>query len=116
MKCCEIPIGKMRRKGILQHREKTSDGAGGYTNDWTPYADVFMWIEPVSGNELLQSMKLNNPITHKIYMRYRGDVVESDRIFYRDKYFNIISLLDVEERRRFYVIKAIENVPPEDVS
>ena len=112
MKCCDIPIGKMRSLVSLQHRTKTTDGAGGWTNTWTQYAKVWAWIKPLSGSETLTSMQLENPVTHRIYIRYRSDMLESDRIVHRSRNFNIRSILDIEELKRYIEISAEENVAP----
>lgn len=110
MKCCEIPIGKMRRLITLQRREEAPDGYGGFVTTWTDYSQTWAWFKTMSGQERLFGMQLENPVTHKIYIRYRSDIDERDRIVYMERYFNIRALLDLEELRRYIEITAEEGV------
>ena len=109
---CEIPIGKLRSLVTLQHRTKTTDGSGGWTNTYTEYAKVWAQVKPLSGRETLTSLQLENPITHRIYLRYRDDIIASDRIVHRSRNFNIRSILDRDELKRYIEISAEENVAP----
>ena len=105
-------IGARRNKISLQRRTRVDDGYGGGDNVWTEYASVWGNITQASGGEKLHGMQLENPVTHKIKIRYRTDVLGSDRIVYKGRNFNIRSSPDQDERRRFIIIKAEEGVAP----
>ena len=113
MRCCDIPIGKMRRLISIERASEIPDGAGGFETTWSEIGTAWAWFKTMSGNERLYGMQLENPVTHKIYIRYRTDIDERDRIVYQGRYFNIRALLDLEELRRYIEITAEEGVAVE---
>jgi SPP1 family predicted phage head-tail adaptor len=112
VKCCTVKIGELRSLVSLQRRVSTPDVYGGFVTTWTEYARVWAKIEPKRGIERLHSMQLENPITHDVFIRYRADVLESDRIVHLSRNFNVRSVRIVDEKRRFLQIDAEENVAP----
>ena len=58
------------------------------------------------------AMQIENPITHEIFIRYRDDITlnNSSKIIFGERQFNIRSILNIEEKNRFFKIEAQENV------
>ena len=69
-----------------------------------------------SSTELIASFKkislLWVAITHEIFIRYRDDITlnNSSKIIFGERQFNIRSILNIEEKNRFFKIEAQENV------
>ena len=79
-------------------------------------ANVFASITPKRGTEVYSdgqnAMQIENPITHEIFIRYRDDITlnNSSKIIFGERQFNIRSILNIEEKNRFFKIEAQENV------
>tara|TARA_R100001443_G_scaffold487_3_gene2000 strand:+ start:14826 stop:15179 length:354 start_codon:yes stop_codon:yes gene_type:complete len=109
-------IGDLRHLVEIQNSTRTTDDAGGYTNSYSTVCRVFASIKPKKGLEVFNTgssgMQIENPVTHEIFIRYRDDVTISNtsKIVFGTREFNIKSILNMEERDRFYKIEAEEHV------
>ena len=108
MKCCDIHAGKLRHKISLQRREKTPDGGGGYTYDWVEYDTTYAWIRPMSGVENLVAMRIESNITHDLFIRYRADLNAKDRIVFGSRSFDVVSVINIEERNKWLQLRCEE--------
>jgi len=99
-------IGKLRKRVVLQAEAQTPDGAGGYTLAWATVATVWATIAPASGHEIYVSGHLEGRVTHKVTMRWRGDLsVTADmRLLYGTRVFNIRAALNIGEENRQTVL------------
>ena len=114
-------IGDLRHLVDIQNATDTTDDAGGFTQVYDTVTSVFASIKPKKGTENYsegsQGMQLENPITHEIFMRWRNDFTfnNSSKIIFNDRAgttrtFNVRSILNLEEKDRFFKISAEENV------
>jgi SPP1 family predicted phage head-tail adaptor len=110
MKCCEMNAGKLRNKIEIQRRDKTPDGAGGFKVDWVKIADTWAWIKPMGGTEGLVAMQLQAQVSHDIIIRYRSNLTAADRIVFQGRAFNIVSVIDIEERQHWMQLRCMEGV------
>lgn len=108
MRCCEITAGKLRHTITIEREESTSDGAGGSYLTWSTVATPRAFIKPMSGGERLQAMRLEATVTHRIFIRYRDDLLTSDRINFNGRLMQIRALINLEERNRWIEIYADE--------
>jgi SPP1 family predicted phage head-tail adaptor len=53
-------------------------------------------------------MQMQTPVTHKITMRYNASVTSATRLKFGTRIFAIKEVINVEERSRYLVVKAIE--------
>lgn len=110
MKCCDITPGALRHSIKVQRQSYVSDGAGGGVNTWTDYATIKAFIKPISGNERLFSQRLEANVTHRIFIRYRGDLTTKDRLNFNGRLMQIRALVNLEEANKFIEIYAEEGV------
>lgn len=113
--------GNLRHRLTIQLKTETPDGTGGFVDtypkkDWTPF---WAGVIPLRGVELIEAMKLVGNVTHKIEMRYRRQLYSKiapspvvKRLFWekRDRYFNILAVINVRELNRKLEIMAEEVV------
>jgi len=92
--------GDLRRQITLQSRSTTRDTFGEPALTWTNVATVWAAITPLSGRELELAQAMNSEISHQVQIRYRSDVTSAMRVVYQGRYFNILSVMDVEMRHR----------------
>ena len=101
MKCCTIKSGELRHQVSLQRKQNNSDGVGGSIITWSEYATPWCKISPKSGGEKLYLGRLDAQGLSSVVMRYRADIVESDKLVFKDQEFQIRSIINVEEMNRF---------------
>lgn len=108
-----MTVGKLRHRITFQRENSTDDGSGGFTDPWanpTTVTTVWAEVKPMSARERLHSAQLDNPITHEIRIRFRSGLSETDRIVFENRILNIRSIIDPDERSRWLMISAVENV------
>ena len=105
-----MPIGDLNKRIILQYETKTSDGMGGFSTLWIDTATVWAAIWPTSAAELIQSMQTDMVISHRIRIRFRSVLRPSWRIKFGTRYFNIVSIINPNEKNEYLDIMAREAV------
>ena len=116
-----MKIGAMRYRVQIQSASRTSDSAGGGSLAWAKVADVFADIQPQTARsgQFGQENQLREVLTSKIYIRYRKDVTFKNRIVQtysqegvsRTRTFDIVGVMNVENRFRFLELTCEEGVP-----
>ena len=107
-------IGKLSKRITIQYPVSTADNMGGFTVTWSDYPMLWAAIWPVSAKEMVKSMQTSMEITHRIRIRYqRYDIKPSYRIKFTDtvkgdRYFNIISIINSNEKQEWLDILAKE--------
>ncbi len=113
--------GNLKHRITIQIKTETADGHGGFVDTY-PEKDWFeTWasVIPLRGSELISAMRLEGQITHKIEMRYRRQLYSLiapspvvKRLFWekRDRYFNIVNVINVREENDKLEIMAEEIV------
>jgi len=108
--------GSLRHKITFQQLTVANDTWGHSAETWTDQVTTYAAIWTLRGTERMESMKLDNEITHKIRVRYKRDLHPKMRIKYFDykkaatRYFNILSMVDPDERNIYYEIMANEEI------
>ena len=107
--------GALRHRIAIETQTDTDDGMGGFTTTWGTFQGMSRTpaaIWPLKSKERLDSMKLENLITHKIRIRYRSGITTKHRINWADRsrVFNIISIINPDERNIMLEMLATEDV------
>ena len=103
-----MEIGALKKRVTIQCPTKASDLMGGFTNTWTDHATVWAAIWPVSAGDVIRSEKDTNEVTTRIRIRHRYAMRPSWRIKFGDRYFNIISIINVREENKLLDLLAKE--------
>ena len=105
--------GSLRHRIEIQIQTDTTDGMGGFTTSWIAafgMNSVPAAIWPLKSQEKMDAMKLETQITHKIRVRYRSEITTKMRISWKGRTFNIISLINPDERNIMLEIMAAEEI------
>ncbi len=106
-----IRAGRLRHRIILQSPGGgTADGGGGVSVAWTDVATVWAAIEPFKGRERLHAQQIENPLSHKVTIRHRGDVTPKMRLKFGARLLNIRAVIDPAERGRVLELLCEEGV------
>lgn len=90
--------GKLRHRVTLQTRTETQNDTGESAASWSDFATVWAAVEPLRGRELIAAQAVNSEVTGMIRMRYRAGVEPTMRAVYGSRNFNIVAIVNPEER------------------
>ena len=94
-------IGRLRHRLTLEAASLTSDDGGGAVETWTTVAQLWGRIAPTGGAEIADADGLGGRITHEITLRHRAGVTPAMRFVFGDRRFEIMAVIDIDERRRW---------------
>ena len=100
----------LRHRITIQSVSRVSDEAGGYSETWATQTSAWASIEPANGYQKYQAMQMETPITHKIRMRYQSGITTKNRILLGSRIFDIVEVLNIEERNVLLEILAVEGL------
>lgn len=114
-----MDINNYRSRITIEKLIYTSNNIGGYSKSWNTVDTVWCEFIPLSGEELVKYMQVYNTAKIKINIRYRKDLDMSNnninelyRVKYRNKYYNIVLAIDIDNMREEIEILA-EGEPSE---
>ena len=107
--------GTLRHTIAIQEKTQTDDGMSGFTESWSDVSgmgSIPAAVWPLKSIEHLDAMKLEHQVTHRIRIRYRSGIDTSMRIYWSDKSktFNIISIINPDERNIMLEFLALEEI------
>lgn len=105
-----MKIGELRHRITIQENISAKDSFGADTPNWTDVATVWASIEPLSGKEFFAAQQINAEINTKIIMRYRTGIKPEMRATFKDRVFDILSVINDNERNISLVLMAKEVV------
>lgn len=97
----EISPSDLRHRLTLEELSRVADDGGGFTESWVAVATIFADLRPISGSERVEGDRLTGSVTHDVVMRHRAGVVPAMRFREGTRIFQIIAVIDIEERRRW---------------
>ena len=101
----------MRQQVTIQAYRKSRDSYGAEVETWTDlHTGVWASVEPLIGREYMAAKQLTADVSHKIRIRYIKGLSPEMRIVWGTRYFEIVSIINVQERNRELVIMATEDV------
>lgn len=93
--------GKLRTRIEVQQRTLTRNAYGEQTEtDWTTIGRRYAWIRPLQTAEIFGSGQMRAIATHEIIMRYWDSVTHQHRLKDGSRIYNILQVLDVDNRTR----------------
>ena len=103
-----MQIGRLRHRIVIESQSLSTDSQGGSSRAWATRATVWSSITPLRSEERFYNEQLKLQTTHHILIRFRSDVDSTDRIKYGSRYFEIVSLKNIDEAGRLLIIVAKE--------
>lgn len=90
--------GKLRHKVTIQQPTLATNSIGEATKTWSTYAQAWANVQPLTGRELFASQQVNAEQTVRITIRALSGVVPTMRVLFDGRYYEILSVIDREER------------------
>ena len=108
MRSVFIDPGRLRTELTLEAETRAPDGLGGGTASWSEVAVVFGMVEPVTPRSVFGADQSLESVTHRIVLRWRGDVASGMRLRRGGRVFAITTVHDPDETGRYLVCRATE--------
>lgn len=105
-----MKIGKLRHRAILQRKEITQDELKQQTETWVDFAYIWAAIQPLAGREYFSARQENAEVTTRITIRYLKDVKPDMRVMFNEKVYEILSVINQDERNISLVLMCKEAV------
>ena len=106
--------GLMRDRITVQQYNKAVDAHGDVRDDldenWVTVCTVYAQISPISGREFYAAEQSQSEVSHKIRCRWFPGLKTEQRLVYRGRIFEIVSVIDWSNRHESYLIMAKELV------
>lgn len=93
-------IGKLRHRVTLETPARTSDGAGGSTETWTPVAELFAFMRAIRGDERTAFDRITGHVSHEFYLRAHPGLAPKMRFRLGIRRFHIHAVLIADEHGR----------------
>ena len=106
-----VAIGALRQPLTLEAPVRTEGEGGAATVAWSPVAQLWAAIAPLTGREIVSADALAGRVTHEVRLRFRGDVRPEMRFTTGSRRFDIRAVLDDGERHRWLVCLCEERMP-----
>lgn len=71
---------------------------------------VWASVEPTRGREYQEAQRIRPELTYKITTRYHKGITPDMLIRFKDRYFQIVSIINVRERNEMLEIVCIEKI------
>ena len=95
-----IQAGQLRHRVAIQANTPTRSATGAEVPGWTLVADRWAAVLPQAGREFYAAKQIHADVTHLITIRGPLDVRPEMRIQMNGRLFDILSVIDVEERHQ----------------
>ncbi len=106
----DVRIADLKHRVRLEESVRVGDGGGGGSVSWVLIAEFWASVVPQSGREQLESDALSAETMHSIYCRYRADIGPSHRLVMGTRVFEIRSVVNVDDHKRFLKLRCEEVV------
>lgn len=103
-----IDPGRLRTALTLEQPIAAPDGYGGEIESWSAVATVFGLVEPLGAASAVAAGRPQVTVTHRVTIRYLGEVASGMRLLRGARSFLILSAIDPDETGRFMVCEAQE--------
>ena len=91
----------LRHRLTLEKLQREED-EGGFTETWITVAELWADLRPSGGSETVEADRIAGHVTHEVSLRYRPGVQPAMRFRLGARLFHILSVIDVEERKRWF--------------
>lgn len=94
------PPGKRNRIITIQTSTEAVDSYGGPVKTWTDFAQVWAFVRPLRGRDLVAAQAAQNLTEGVFNIRYIAGLTAAMRIVYAGKNYDVTALIDIEDAHR----------------
>jgi len=105
-----MKIGRLRHRIVIEESIAGRDSFGAEVSEWIQFAKVWANVSPVSGGEFIAFKQINAEISTKVTIRYLVGVTTEMRVLFKDRIFEINSIINPEEKNVSLLLMCMEVV------
>lgn len=105
-----MKVSKLRHRVTLQEKTVLTDELKQQSVVWNDVGTVWASVEPLHGKEYFAARQENAQVSVKITMRYRPGVAAQMRAMFLQNVYEIVSVINIEEKNRTLVLMCEEKV------
>lgn len=100
--------GDLKHRITLNTRAITTPTADSvdFGEQFTLEQNVYAMIETANGETVFDQTNIEKVITHKFYIRYISNLTFEDWIVFKGKYYDILTVENLNEENRFMLLNA----------
>lgn len=106
-----VDPGRLKARLVLEAPAELPDGQGGIVEGWTAVASLWGRIEPLRTASIDLAGAEIAPVSHRVTIRYRDDVLHAMRFTHRGRNLVIRGVHDPDETRRYLICNCEETRP-----
>lgn len=92
--------GRLNKKVKIQSLTNLKNEYGELEEVWQDLKEVWAEVKPLTGRSFFSAQQINSEITHSVIIRYIKDMKPSMRVMYRDRFFEILYIMDFNEENK----------------
>lgn len=96
--------GQMRERITFQKKIETRNSFNEVEISYSDHVTVWAQVLPNAGTKFYQALQGTSQVSGEIHIRYRSDIEPTMRILYGNRYLEIISLVNPQERNKEQII------------
>jgi len=100
--------GALTHRLTLERRNESPDGCGGTDVTWSAVASIWGVVKPHRAIAFDRADQTDEELTHTITCRFRNDVASGWRLTMDERTFDVVTVHDPDERRRYIELQTRE--------
>jgi len=105
-----MDIGRTNKRITFCRYEEKENGLSQMEQALTEIKTVWASVEPTRGREYQEAQRVRPELTYKITTRYHKEVTQDMFIKYKNRFFNIVSIINVREKNAMLEIICTEKI------
>ena len=105
-----MDIGRMNKRVTFLRHEERENGLLQMEQAIVPAFTDWAGVEPTRGREYQEAQRIRPELTYKVTTRYHKGIEPDMLIQYKNRFFEIVSAINVRERNEMFEIICIEKI------
>ena len=103
----KVCIGALSKRITIKIRSIIPPQNSGvdYSEEFESLRKVWAHIETSKGETLFDKSNVERVVTHNVYIRYIADITFENWIKYKNEYFRILDVTNLNEQNQFYLLR-----------
>lgn len=93
-----VRAGQLRHRLAFKSLSQVQNETGEAIDTFTLYATLWGSVSPMTGRELENAQQIIGEKTHMVKIRYNSSVAITDRFTFDSRTFEVVHILDADER------------------
>ncbi len=105
-----MDIGRMNKRVTFLRRKEIENGLLQMEQTLAAVITVWAGVEPTRGREYQEAQRIRPELAYKVTTRYHKEITPDMLIQYKNRFFEIVSVINVRERNEMLEIICTEKI------